>query len=281
MEITTYYRQYQPAAPLAECIECYWVLRSPSLAQSPPRLETLIPGGRVELIFNFGAPFHWLISNETPDGIPIRNTHFMGQRDRIYFGRYGGAADMLGIRFRTGGLTALIASPLSHLLNRMIPAEDILGGITREWETRLQEQANDVSRITLLDQLLQQQIAKKASSQPGLQQAIDFIRNNETSTPVAAFCQQAGWSYKRLERLFLKEVGYTPKAWHRIIRFNKALRQMSSSKDESLTSICYSCGYYDQSHFIKDFYRYAGTAPSQFHTEDHFLANILILHQPV
>jgi AraC-like DNA-binding protein len=281
MEIATHYRQYYPTALLAECIECYWVFRSPSHAPSPFRQERLIPGGRVEMIFNFGAPLHWLISSDTPDGIRISNTHFMGQRDRIYYGRYAGATDMLGIRFKTGGLTTLAAPPISSLLNKMIPAEDILGPIVKEWEARLYEQANDTARINLLDHLLLNQMAKKTPAQPAAQQAIDFIRSNENPTPIAAFCEQAGWSYKRLERLFLKEVGYTPKAWHRLIRFNKALRQMTTAKDESLTSICYECGYYDQSHFIKDFSRYAGTTPGRFQAEDHSIASLLIRHQPV
>ena len=157
MEITTHYRQYYPTGLLAECIECYWVFRSsspaPDPAPSPYRQERLIPGGRVEMIFNFGAPLHWLISSDTPDGIRISNTHFMGQRDRIYYGRYAGPTDMLGVRFKTGGLTALVAFPLSSLLNRMIPAEDILGPIVKEWEARLYEQATDTARINLLDLL--------------------------------------------------------------------------------------------------------------------------------
>lgn len=83
-----------------------------------------------------------------------------------------------------------------------------------------------------------------------------------------------------MERAFLKYVGYTPKHYYRIVRFNKALRQMHESK-KSLTSICYDCDYYDQSHFIKDFRQFTGTTPKHFQTENNTIAGFLINHQTV
>ena len=58
-----FYRQYRPAPPLASLIECYWAYRC---RRECDRVEPLIPGGRVELIFTFDTPIHWLITPETP-----------------------------------------------------------------------------------------------------------------------------------------------------------------------------------------------------------------------
>src|SRR5450756_1644516 len=117
-----YYRQYQPGAALSDLIECYWVYRS---SGDSFREERLIPGGRVEMIFHLHASYHWLIHPDAPQGELISRVHFMGQRDRIYFGRPSGHSDMLGVRFKPGGLTAFTPIPISELLNKMIPAEDI------------------------------------------------------------------------------------------------------------------------------------------------------------
>lgn len=274
------YRQYPPSALLADLVECYWTLSTSALT-APGQKEKLIPGGRVELIFNFAEPLHWLIDDLSP-GYPVIAPHFMGQRDRIYYCRPSGPSSLLGIRFRTGGPARLIKASLSQLLNKMIPAEDILGPIVLEWEARLLQHHDDLTRISLLDQLLIQKLATASiSDNPVLHHALGFIRQNDDPSPIATFCKNSGWSYKKLERAFLQEIGYTPKAWHRLVRFNKALRYIDTAKNQSLTKIGYHCGYYDQSHFIKDFCRYAGASPGKFETAENPIAALLIWNQPV
>jgi len=54
-----------------------------------------------------------------------------------------------------------------------------------------------------------------------------------------------------------------------------------ANSPRSLTEICYDCNYFDQSHFIKDFHQFAGTAPASFKKEDNRVASFLIKHQPV
>ena len=273
----SYYRQYHPSALLAPFIECYWVFRSPCLF----REERLIPGGRVEMIFNFGDPFRWLIDQETPQGDLISQVHLMGQRDRIFFGRPSGKIDMLGVRFKAGGLPAFTSVPVCGLLNRMVPAEQVLGAGVKEWEEPLYDKEKDADRIVLLDQLLRERVRDLSQEEQLLQAAAGSIRAKKEEVSIRAIADQAGWSYKRLERAFLRTVGYTPKSYHKIVRFNTAVRRMSSGKDRSLTEVCYECGYYDQAHFIKDFRRYTGTAPGHFQSEDNAIASFLIRHQPV
>ena len=273
-----FYQQYQPGDRLAGLVECYWVYRS---AGDNFPVESLIPGGRVEMIFHFGTSFHWLIHPGSADGNHISKVHFMGQRDRIYFGRPTGSTDMLGIRFRPGGLAAFTSMPVSHLLNKMIPAEDILGPAIQDWEDRLQELPDDVQKIHLLEQLLTGLIKDLPTDQSIVDSALALIRDHPDELSIHTICRQTGWYYKKLERAFKGRVGYTPKQYCRIIRFNKAIRQLGQYKNAPLTKISYACGYYDQSHFIKDFHRYAGTAPGNFRPEKQTIADFLIRYQPV
>jgi len=71
----------------------FWVYRS---SGGISREERLIPGGRVEMIFHLNASYRRLIHPDAPQGELISRLHFMGQRDRIYFGRPSGQSDMLG-----------------------------------------------------------------------------------------------------------------------------------------------------------------------------------------
>lgn len=287
------YRQYLPAAPLADLIECYWVGRSlPAPGEYSigkdvhwpenhgNRLERLIPGGRVELIFNFSDPLDWLIDRESQKGTSLDRAHIMGQRNQIYFARETGRADMLGIRFKTGGLIAFTQIPVSELLNRLIPAKNVFGPVLTEWESLLYEKGSDRERIQLLDQLLVKEIKPLPREWEGLKMTIKTLKSGAEDSSIEMICHQTGWYYKKLERVFLKAVGYSPKHYSRIIRFNKAIRKMKNG-DRSLTEIGYDCGYFDQSHFIRDFHQFAGTSPGHFQAEENNLANMLIRHQAV
>ena len=271
------YTQYKPSGTLANYIECYWICRDPFITMAP--LERLIPGGRTEMILNFGHPMQFLAPDELSDGKAISHAHIMGQRNRIYYAKQNGDTDLLGVRFKPGGISAFTKLPVSDLLNQIIPAEYVLGTSIKDWEGRLAEKKNDADRIYLLDGLIMQ-IAKDTTAEwTSVSNAVEIIRKSN-SISVNALCNESGSYYKKLERAFLKYVGYTPKNYCRIVRFNRAIRQMHVNK-KSLTSVCYDCGYYDQSHFIKDFRQFTGTTPKHFQTENHSIAGFLINQQPV
>jgi len=69
---------------------------------------------------------------------------------------------------------------------------------------------------------------------------------------------------RRVEQRFKKEVGISPKLFHRTLRVNAAIKEMIARPDDSLTDISYRSGYYDQSHFIRDFKKFTGVTPSGF-----------------
>lgn len=296
------YRQYLPAALLADLIECYWVCRSPGLSQAdfvsghftqgntPYKKERLIPGGRVELIFNLADPLDWLIEPDStkadhprtdhPKAERLTRAHVMGQRNQIYFARETGRTDMLGIRFRTGGVIAFTQIPVSGFLNRLIPVEDVFGQVMKKWESLLIEKKTDQERIQLLDRLLVKEVRPLPADWEALKMAINLFKTGTEDSSLQLICHRTGWHYKKLERTFLKAVGYTPKHYGRITRFNRAIRKMKNGT-LSLTEIGYDCGYFDQSHFIRDFHQFAGTTPGHFQSEEHMIADMLIRYQPV
>ncbi|MHA4810554.1 helix-turn-helix domain-containing protein [Flavitalea flava] len=286
------YRQYLPAAPLADLIECYWIYHSPGpspgdyargdIAQGNggDQKERLIPGGRVELIFNFSDPLDWLIDTDSSKIDRLTRAHIMGQRNRIYYARETGRTDMLGIRFKTGGVIAFSPIPVSGFLNQLVPAEVVFGQVLNQWESLLFEKKTDQERMLLLDRLLLKEVRSLPQEWEALKMAITSLKKGIEDSSLQMICHQTGWHYKKLERTFLKAVGYTPKHYGRITRFNRAIRKMKNGS-RSLTEIGYDCGYFDQSHFIRDFYQFAGTTPGHFQSEEHKMADMLIEYQPV
>ncbi|NNC45774.1 MAG: AraC family transcriptional regulator, partial [Winogradskyella sp.] len=81
-------------------------------------------------------------------------------------------------------------------------------------------------------------------------------------------------SKRQLEREFKEKIGISPKHYLRITRINEVIRLLNEKQVFDLTSITYHCGYFDQSHFIKDFKRITGQKPTIFIKErGQFICN--------
>jgi AraC-like DNA-binding protein len=67
---------------------------------------------------------------------------------------------------------------------------------------------------------------------------------------------------KQFEREFYLHVGMNPKEYSRIVRFQKALKQMQHGQGRiNQAYLAYSNGYADQSHLIREFKRLCGYTP--------------------
>ena len=64
--------------------------------------------------------------------------------------------------------------------------------------------------------------------------------------------------------MFKFHVGMTPKGFLRVIRFQKAIEEISNRTSVDWTSIAHESGYYDQAHFINDFKAFSGYTPSEY-----------------
>jgi AraC-like DNA-binding protein len=70
---------------------------------------------------------------------------------------------------------------------------------------------------------------------------------------------QAGMSPRHFRRRCLAESGLTPKHLCRILRFRRACALAADRLEWS--AIAAQAGYFDQSHLIRDFHEFTGSAP--------------------
>lgn len=96
-----------------------------------------------------------------------------------------------------------------------------------------------------------------------LQQSLQLIHQQEGDITIKQINQTLNCSEKKVIRTFKSYFNLSPKAYLRIIKFRKALRQIHFAPFKKLTQVAYESGYYDQSHFIKEFQFFTEKSPSQ------------------
>jgi len=116
-------------------------------------------------------------------------------------------------------------------------------------------------RGQLVEQFLLTQL--KIFNHPFLQESLQLIHQHQGDLTIRALNQQLKCSEKKLIRTFKRYFHLSPKAYLRIVKFRKALQQIHFAPFKKLTQIAYESGYYDQSHFIKEFQFFTKKSPRQ------------------
>ena len=89
-------------------------------------------------------------------------------------------------------------------------------------------------------------------------------KQDETALNVENLARYVGYNKSYLIRFFKKEVGLTPQQYILNIKVNRAKELLTYSKQKSLSSISLDAGFFDQSHFNRNFKGLFGTTPNRY-----------------
>ncbi len=89
---------------------------------------------------------------------------------------------------------------------------------------------------------------------------VEKIYENPNEQSVTDIAKKFGYNERNLYRVFKKNFGVSPKVLLNILRLHLCLTLILENK-MNLIDIALSCGFYDQSHFIKEIKRYTGISP--------------------
>ena len=79
---------------------------------------------------------------------------------------------------------------------------------------------------------------------------------------VQALADHAAMSRRQLGRVVTEQIGFSPKQFARIARFDHAVRRVRSRPSEQLSGIAFHTGYADQAHMTRDFRAIGGIRPA-------------------
>jgi AraC-like DNA-binding protein len=165
--------------------------------------------------------------------------------------------------------------PASELANAHISLEDLWGLLAADLRDELLYSLTAEAQFRILEKYLLLRMANARPMNPAVQYSYAIIRQDECHESVAAIARQTNMSAKHFIQLFKDEVGLTPKKYSRLLRFQKALRIIRQSHSIDWSDVAMVCGYYDQSHFIKEFSSFSGLTPTAYRQINSFHPNHL------
>jgi AraC-like DNA-binding protein len=160
------------------------------------------------------------------------------------------------------GLSQLFGFPVSEVSQRNFDAAMVLG-MTRGLRERLGACATFEQRVRVVEDALLP-LAARARRRTLMTMVADhiFVRRGVVDS-VERLAADAGLGIRQFERLFLSEIGVSPKLYARVARFQNALDMKIAAPRRTWLEIAHRLSYHDQMHMIRDFQLLGGGTPSQ------------------
>ncbi|WP_374949445.1 DUF6597 domain-containing transcriptional factor [Mucilaginibacter sp.] len=255
-----HYYEYQPGKLLRDYVQCYFTCETNEVVTIH---DQVFASGSIEIMFNLGAESPQTIINSTRVTQPA--VQLWGQTIQPLSFTTIGRHKMLGIRFFGHTAAYFFDEPIANFNDHVIDLKDVAGQAVRILYDQLQSSGSLVDRITLLEHYLLAQLARhgKSSKLKLMCSVVQALQRDDFFENINSVARDHGLSSRYLQKLFLAYSGLSPKLFVKIYRFRKSI-EMVAGNDLSLTAIAYQCGYYDQSHFIKDFKYFTRIMPSHF-----------------
>lgn len=267
------YKEIAPSHPLKPFIKCFWVLEN-SAESGNRKLQRVLPDACPELIIHYGNRFR------------IRSGRKIKQQPYAFlFGPItsyieigpSGNTGMIAARFYPGALSAFLSFPVKQLTDRYVPLPAVFGAEARVLEKSLRAHSSfHEQMLVLLEGFLLSRLSQQAFT-PVLKQAtLRQITDQQQAVKIEALSRQLNMGRRHLERKFNEQVGMTPRLFLRIVRFQNIFRIIGNKRVKSLTDLTYRAGYFDQSHFSRDFKTFTGMSPKDYFKEDAALTKLFL-----
>ncbi|TRZ37970.1 AraC family transcriptional regulator [Niallia circulans] len=168
-----------------------------------------------------------------------------------------------GIRFFPEQSIFSLNEAMILLLAQQIPLTDVMNDVEPLIELIMTGKTFS-ERIKLFEEYLQQSQLELTKEQSMVRYAIDQIYLSRGTVNIQDLANGIGYSEQHIRRKFEAYIGFSPKQFSQIVRFQNTLDMYLHSREENLLNIIYENGYYDQAHFIKGFKKFIQLTPKQY-----------------
>lgn len=241
------YQEFLPNQKLQPFIYCYWQLKTIEKLAEPFNYR-VVADGCIDIFFELDNPAENYVM-----GFCKKYTEFALESEFNY----------IGIRFLPTMFPQLFGVDASTISNKALQLADVVPTAASFIHSNFTKDNDIKSIISLLDTFLTAQLSNvHFKDDSRLYKAISLIMNNYGVIDIETEID-TGISHRQLRRLFDFYIGDSMKTFSKVVRFQNILRAKPSTQSLKRNKLFFDSGYFDQSHFIKDFKHFYGVTPSK------------------
>lgn len=239
-------------------IHSIWQLSESDLNQ---RREIILPKGVVEIIFNYSDKIYYHCPSQKINS-PLPEVFVNGINFKPFELTKTGQQRFIGIQLNSMGLKLLFNIPASKISNSVYRGEEVCSDLDILCDKLFHRQSFHQQVHVILEWVRK----KIAVSHPpyAIHRANTLLGlGRQQNVSVKNICEQVCLSDRQLRRFSLAWLGMNTEEFLLYQKYLHSLQLLHHST-QTLTQIGLAAGYYDQSHFIREFKCYTDMTPMQY-----------------
>ncbi|TVX93712.1 helix-turn-helix domain-containing protein [Paenibacillus agilis] len=240
--------RFHPSPKLSAFVQHYWVVQW-DVRGKAPYPQTVLSHPNVNLIVERDMARIYGVSRTT-------STRLIEDHGWV-----------VGVKFKPGGFYPFWHKPISELTDRSISFEEVFGEESDLLRADIFAMESIESAVQLVESMLAAVIERLPEVEPDMlfvSEAVANIQSDRTIMKVDDVVQRTGLHIRKLQRLFDRYVGVSPKWVIQRYRLHEAAASMEAGEATDWSQFSIDLGYYDQSHFIRDFKAIIGRSPEEY-----------------
>ncbi|WP_203256596.1 helix-turn-helix domain-containing protein [Hyunsoonleella ulvae] len=252
---------YKPTSFLSKYIDRFYFFekKSPNYFELPE----VMPGTGLELVFYLDTPLS--VNNKR-----LPKAHSVCPRKMFMFDKEKNVS-FISVRFKSGAFRHFCSLPFSELNDSYYSVQTLWKQKGDQLLNKLETCVNPQSKIKEIELFLIDVFNTYHKKENDKWDAIiDELYYNFNSNTIETISKKANLSLRQFERGFKKQFGITAKEFQKITRFQNVIKQLLLDKNPDYLNTVLENGYFDQSHFIREFKSLTQQTPSEYFTTKNF-----------
>lgn len=242
---------------LRSLVRCIWSIHDQNTSK---RFETILPKGNAEIIFNLRGNISYCNSLENKN-----NTFPQVAINGINYAPFqlekNGEQLFIGIRLNICALKYLLKVSSKEVSNCVIDGTLISKELDQLWH-----QMFDINSFKRKSAILMAWVIKKLGQSNSINYSIPDLHSNLRLNSAQSICNQFNYTERHVRRIFNNWLGMNVESFIQYKKYLKALH-LIHQENCTLTQVAYDSGYYDQSHFIREFKSYTNLTPKVYQSK--------------
>ena len=179
--------------------------------------------------------------------------------------RFTAPTTLIGVRLRPGVAFMLSGIPAQSIVNRRISLSRCASFhdlVSIDVSEHTPSQCIETLQDFLINRLENSNVDSIVAT------ALAEIDGEHGSQRVSDIAARCGVSARHLNRLMRQWVGFGPKRYAGVVRFQATLMEMEQAPEQSVALLASGSGYFDQAHLTVDVGRFAGATPGSLMSDD-------------